>query len=114
MPATSSCVVLVPSLTGSPLPECEERLQVLERRGYAVWRLRGFSSVETARSQAATDALSKGFDELIWIDGDVVFDPNDIERLREHNLLIVGGLVPKSYGRQFDAAPASSATSTRP
>ena len=75
MPTNSpTCVVLVPSLTGSPLPECEERLRlrVLEGRGYAIWRLRGFESIETARSQAATDATSKGFDELIWIDGDVV------------------------------------------
>ena len=101
MPATSPCVVLVPSLTGSPLAECEERLRVLEGRGYAVWRLRGFASVETVRSQAATDALSKGFDELMWIDGDVVFNPDDIERLREHDLPMVGGLVAKTKGRRF-------------
>ena len=104
MPTTASCVVLVPSLTGSALPECEERLRVLEGRGYAVWRLRGFASVETARSQAATDALSKGFDELMWIDGDVVFDPDDIERLRAHNLPLVGGLVAKPNRKQFAAA----------
>ena len=101
---TARCVILVLSRNGSPIPECEERLRELERRGYIIWRARGSSSDDSMRSQLASDALANGFDELMWIGGEIVFDPNDIDRLREHNLPIVGAMVAKTSGRQFAAA----------
>jgi hypothetical protein len=57
--------------------------------------------VDAARYQMATDALAQGFQELMWIDADVVFDPNDVERLRSHNLPFTCGLYPKKGPRQF-------------
>ena len=98
--AASSCPILVP--IGSAVdPGCEEALRELERRGHPVWRVRGYSAIDAARNQMATDAIAKGFPELMWIDSDVVFDPNDVERLRQHNRPFTCGLYPKKGPRQF-------------
>src|SRR5262249_9290844 len=37
----------------------------------------------------------RGFEETMWIDADVAFDADDIERLRSHALPIVCGIYPK-------------------
>ena len=81
MSPTSHCVILVP-VGGAIDPGCEDALRELERRGYVVWRVRGFSAIDAARNQMANDALAQRFDELMWIDSDIVFDPDDVDRLR--------------------------------
>ena len=78
-PAT--CVVLVP--VGNHIePQTEQALRELERRGYPVWRSFGCSAIDFARSRLATQALSEGFEETLWIDADIVFDPYEVDRLR--------------------------------
>jgi hypothetical protein len=94
------CVVLVPA--GRPVdPRCEEGLRELERRGYPVRRVHGHSGIDVARSRMATDALADGFAELFWIDSDVVFRPDDVDRLRAHGLPLVCGLYAKKGPRQL-------------
>jgi hypothetical protein len=80
-------------------PDCEKGLQALEARGYEVRRVRGYAAIDQARSQMATDALADGFDELMWIDADIVFDPADVERLRRHGRPVVCGIYPKKNAR---------------
>jgi hypothetical protein len=92
------CVVLVPANNGIE-PACDHALRQLERMGYPVWRVPGFSQIDTARSQLATDAVARGFEELMWLDSDTEFDPAAVERLRSHNLPIVSGLYPKKGSR---------------
>ena len=96
----SACVILVP-IAGTIDPACDEALRHLERRGHTVWRVRGYSAIDAARNPMATDALHQGFDELMWIDSDIAFHPDDVERLRAHNLPITCGLYPKKGPRQF-------------
>jgi protein-L-isoaspartate O-methyltransferase len=103
MPPTSRCVVLVP-VAGAIDPECEDALRELERRGYPVWHVRGFSAIDAARNQLANDALAQGFDEFLWIDDDIVFDPDDVDELRRHDLPLVCGIYPKKACRQFACA----------
>jgi predicted O-methyltransferase YrrM len=98
--SSSSCVVLVP-IGGAVDPGCDDALRELEKRGYPVWRVRGYSAVDAARNQMATDALAQRFDELIWIDSDIAFDPDDVDQLRAHNLPITCGIYPKKGPRQF-------------
>jgi hypothetical protein len=94
------CVVLVP--VGNYVePACESGLRELEKRGYEVWRWRGYSAIDQARNQMATDALAAGFEETMWIDADVAFHADDVERLRNHNLPIVAGIYPKKGRREF-------------
>lgn len=92
------CVVLVP-VGGSIVPQCEVALAELERRGYQVRRVRGYSAIDQGRNQMATDALADGFDETMWIDSDVGFDPDDIDKLRRHNVPIVCGIYPQKGKR---------------
>jgi hypothetical protein len=77
----SQCVILVPANYGVE-PECERGLVQLERRGYPVWRVPGFAAIDQCRNQVATDALARGFQELMWIDADMAFEPDAVDRLR--------------------------------
>jgi hypothetical protein len=96
----SRCVVLVP-VAGHIEPACEAGLQELERRGYCVRRVRGYSAIDQGRNQMATDALADGFEETMWIDSDVGFQPDDVDRLRSHRLPVVCGIYPKKGQREL-------------
>jgi hypothetical protein len=92
------CVVLVPVSTQVE-PDCERSLAQLEARGYVVRRVFGHAAIDQARSQMASDALSDGFDELMWIDADIGFDPNAVDQIRARGLPIVCGIYPKKGQR---------------
>lgn len=92
------CVILVP-FGGQIYPHCERALKELERRGYPVWRVGGYAAIDQGRNQMATDALAKGFEETMWIDADIDFHPDAIDRLRSHNLPIVCGIYPQKGKR---------------
>lgn len=66
----------------------------LRNRGYAVKMLYNCMYLDKSRSYLATKALSDGYDELMWIDSDMVFNPDSIEELRAHGLPMVCGLYP--------------------
>lgn len=100
VPDRKRCVVLVP-VGGHIEPACESALQALERKGYAVWRIRGYSAIDQGRNQMATDALARGFDETMWIDSDVQFDPDDVDRLRCLSLPLACGIYPKKAKREL-------------
>lgn len=88
------CVILVP-FTGFIHQECEQSLKELERRGYPVRRVAGYAAIDQGRNQMATDALLEGFEETLWIDSDVGFHPDDVEKLRSHGLPLVCGIYPQ-------------------
>ena len=92
--------MLVP-VGGRIEPDCEANLRALEVAGYTVRRVYGYSAIDQGRNQMATDALAAGFEELMWVDSDVVFDPGDVERLRRHDLPICCGLYAKKGARTF-------------
>src|SRR5436190_7807841 len=101
MPAKkSTCVILVPAF-GAPAPKCEEGLQKLEKRGYSIRRVKGFSAIDQGRNQMASDAVNDGFQETMWIDTDIGFDADAVERLRSHKLPIVAGLYPQPAARSL-------------
>jgi len=92
------CAVLVPH-AAPILPECEEGLRELERRGYPVRRVGGYAAVDQGRNQMATDALVEGFQETFWIDSDIAFRPDDVDALRRHQAPIVCGIYPQKGPR---------------
>lgn len=92
------CVILVP-FGGQIFPHCERALKELERRGYPVWRVGGYAAIDQGRNQMATDALLRGFEETMWIDADIDFHPDAIDRLRAHNLPMVCGIYPQKGKR---------------
>jgi hypothetical protein len=94
----SSCVILVPALQ-PPAARCEEGLRELERRGYPVRRVRGFSAIDQGRNEMAAAALRDGFAETMWIDIDIGFEADDVERLRARALPIAAGVYPQVAAR---------------
>src|SRR2546430_12799422 len=101
MPSPNSkCAILVPAF-GQPVPKCDFGLRTLEQRGYPVRRVGGFSAVDQGRNQMASDAVNDGFQETMWIDTDIGFDADAVERLRSHKLPIVAGLYPQPAARSL-------------
>lgn len=96
----SGCIVLVPFLDHIE-PECEQALRALEGRGYRVRRWNANAAIDRSRSELATTALFEGFDELFWIDADMGFDPAAVDRIRSHQLPMVGGLYVMRGKRSF-------------
>jgi hypothetical protein len=94
------CVILVP-VASHVEAECESALRELERRGYAVWRVPGYSAIDQARNQLATDALLAGFEETMWIDSDIKFHPDDVNRIQSHGLPICCAIYPKKGKREL-------------
>ncbi len=92
------CAILVP-FSGYIHQECDDALKELERRGYPVRRVGGYAAIDQGRNQMATDALRDGFEETLWIDSDVAFHPDSIERLRSHPHPIVCGVYPQKGKR---------------
>ena len=88
------CVVLVPYLTHVE-PPCERGLRELERRGVEVRRYPSSAAVDRTRCDAASAALRDGADEIVWIGADILFEPDDVMRLRAHELPIVGAAYAK-------------------
>ncbi len=95
-----SCVILVPCGDAIASP-CEDSLRVLESRGYEVRRVRGFSQIDVARNTIASAAIRDGFEETLWIDSDIGFNPDDVERLRSHQLPVVSGIYAKKAKREL-------------
>jgi Methyltransferase domain len=94
------CAILVPVHQAID-PEVDDSLQELARRGYPVLVLRGSSAIDMARNDLANQAMDLGYEETFWIDADVVFKPDDVDKVREHGIPFVAGLYPKKGRREF-------------
>src|SRR5689334_13628737 len=98
--SSSNCVILV-AVAHAIEPACEESLRALEKRGCTVRRVRGYAAIDQGRCQIVSDALAEGFEETMWIDSDIGFSPDDVEKLRSHNLPIVSAIYPKKGRREL-------------
>lgn len=88
------CIVLVPYLTHIE-PACERGLRELEKRGLEVRRYPSSAAIDRTRAEMATTVLAEGWDEIMWIDSDIVFEADDVARLRSHELPLVAGVYAK-------------------
>ena len=89
----NTCVILVP-VAHHIEPACDDALRELERRGYTVWRRWGYSAIDQGRCLMAQQALDAGFTELFWIDADIAFWPDDVEKIRSLGKPIVAAAYP--------------------
>lgn len=94
------CAVLIPVDTHIET-DTQLALQELERRGYGVFRTFGCSQIDMVRSQMASDFLAKGYEETMWIDSDVGFFPDDVDRIRRNNVPLCASLYPRKGQRSF-------------
>ena len=100
----AGCLILVPYLD-SILTACEVGLRALEARGYAVRRDGGTDAIDHKRSRLATQVLEEPYDEFLWIDSDMKFDPDDVDRLRSHRLPLIGGFYAARGSRDLNCRP---------
>jgi hypothetical protein len=91
MTERARCIVLVPHRESIDAA-CEASLRGLEGLGYPVRRSDASAAIDRTRSEMATRALAEGYEELLWIDSDIAFAPEAVDRLRSHGLPLVGGL----------------------
>jgi hypothetical protein len=84
-------------------PHCALSLGQLESRGYPVRRLYGFAQIDVARNKLATEALADGFEELMWIDADIAFEPIAVDRLRSHGLALTAAIYPKKVEKELSS-----------
>lgn len=106
----ATCVVIVPFIDHID-SFCEQSLHALEREGFAVRRVKGFSAIDFGRSVLASQALAEGFDEILWVDSDIVFRPEDVATLRTRGLGFVAGVFVKKHKKEFacEFPPGASA-----
>src|SRR5262245_37397735 len=98
--ANTSCLVLVP-LFGQIAPRCEDGFLELERLGDRLLQALGIRVVHQGPSQMASDELHRDLAETMWIDPDIGFEANDVDRLRSHGLPLVCGIYPQTAGRSL-------------
>lgn len=110
MKDASKCVVLMP--VGSGIERAtQDCLNGLRAKGYPIVTAWGSSNVELTRCQLASEFLDQGYEEIFWVDSDMVFKVEDFEKLRNHNLPIVCGLYPKKHpGSDLNAGFPKSVT----
>lgn len=90
----SKTVILVPC-NGGIVFNVDCKLRELEKMGYEVWRTPGYSAIDQCRSRMAYDAVyRREFEELIWIDGDVDFEIEDLKKLQTSEKDIIAGVYP--------------------
>jgi hypothetical protein len=56
--------------------------------------LQGQSLVSRARNWLTGDFLATDYTHCLWVDCDIIFTPQDVERLASHDEAIVGGFCP--------------------
>ncbi|MGA2066676.1 MAG: hypothetical protein ABSG86_16995 [Thermoguttaceae bacterium] len=105
------CVVLVP-FASHISPPCACGLEELQRRGYQVRRIGGYSQIDYGRSQIVSDALADpaDFQETFWIDADIEFHPDAVEQLRAHRLPISSAIYPRKGVRAIGSQPLPGMT----
>jgi hypothetical protein len=73
--------------------DCDHCLRALERvYGVRVDRSKGSSAIDIARNIRATDSLVEGFESVLFIDSDMMFDPADAVRLFQSPEPVIAGL----------------------
>jgi hypothetical protein len=101
-------VVLVPYYSVIE-KECEEGLRSLVKAGLALSRF-SLSAIDLLRSAMLSHALKDGFDQFLFIDADIGFDPRDAIRLFNRPEPVIAGVYVHNKGRDFAGTFARGVT----
>ena len=102
-------VVLVPYYSVIE-KECEQGLRSLVKAGVALSRF-SMSAIDLLRSAMLSHALKEGFEQFLFIDADIGFDPRDAIRLFTRPEPVVAGIYVHNKGRDFAGTFARGVTS---
>jgi hypothetical protein len=95
--------------------DCDHCLRGLEALGVRVDRSKGSSAIDIARNIRASEAVRDGFESLLFIDSDMMFDPQDAVRLfQSDEPVIAGAYAAKRLGNgQLNCVFEKDVTSVR-
>jgi len=94
MKKDSETVILVPC-NGGIVWDVDTKLRELENKGFEVWRTPGYSAIDQCRCRMAYDATyRRDFKKIIWVDGDVNFEIEDLIKLNNSDKEIIAGVYP--------------------
>jgi len=89
--------------------ECEEGLRAIVKAGVALSRF-SLSAIDLLRSAMLSHALKAGFDQFLFIDADIGFDPRDALLLFTRPEPVVGGVYVHNKGGDFAGTFAPGVT----
>lgn len=98
----SKCVVLVPFRDHIGY-ETEECLDAVEKLGIQVARLPGQSAIEFSRCEMASTALNQGYESILFIDSDMIFNPPDVAYIFDRPEPVVAGLYSQKRYKYMNA-----------
>jgi hypothetical protein len=98
-------VVLVPHYAAVE-KECDDGLRALGQAGIQVRRA-SFSAIDLLRCVMLSDALRDGFDQFLFIDSDIGFNPPDALRLLERPEPVVVAIYMKKGSQDYSGAFAA-------
>ena len=88
-------LIAVPCMDQVPAPFCQSLAQ-LKKVGNCSLIMKMGSLIYTARNDIATYAIQNEYDYIFWLDSDMVFKPDTLERmfktLQDNDLDILTGL----------------------
>lgn len=98
-------LICVPCMDSVPA-QFAQSLACLEKEGQTAVAFQISSLIYTARNELAKKAIEMEADQVLWLDSDMVFQPDILKRLMAHDRDIVSGLyfrrVPPFYPVVFD------------
>lgn len=101
-------LILVPTGLGID-HKTDESLRILESFGYQVWRQPGYSAIDQCRNKMIYNFLTHTkFKNILWIDGDIIFKLEDVQKLEQSDFDIVGGTYPFKGYPQMTFVPKDS------
>ena len=94
------CVIITPAGPTGRVAN-EDGLTELGRRGYVYWKVAVPPGQPPRRADVAAVAFQNGFAGVFWIDPELLFNPDDVDRLRGYDLSFVCGVYPQVGRRGF-------------
>lgn len=88
---TKKAIALVPVASYVDL-DCDVHLRALESTGIRVDRLKGSSAIDFTRCVQATKVMNSGFEQLLFIDSDMIFDPADAIKFFQSDEPVIGAV----------------------
>ena len=84
--------------------DCEKGLKECEKRGHSVWRQPACSAIDVARNEMASFCVHTDVESFMFIDSDIGFNPDDVDKLFKSERLVISGVYFKKGSLKLASA----------